>query len=217
MQASGASMSDKLWQWVPLSILCAAVGLLLHFVPVHDPRPFGGCRGLVCLNKNLWSLSCKCSSSVSGCPFAQSGCCADTLLTAGMAGGLFSFLHLTLDSPRRQAPTEIPGDRRTTWHAENASPSLFSIAVAPLRWMGWGPHGRLQTARGLLGCVVSPMRRCVVQGQRHLLLRRARDVPPNSDLGLQRAAGSEPFRGPRATLCPCATHTAHLLSHARCG
>ena len=42
MQASGASMSDKLWQWVPLSILCAALGLLLHFVPVHDPRPFGG-------------------------------------------------------------------------------------------------------------------------------------------------------------------------------
>ena len=45
MQASNASPAEKLWQWLPLSFVSIAVGLLFHFTDV------------IPLNKNLWSIS----------------------------------------------------------------------------------------------------------------------------------------------------------------
>lgn len=45
MQASGASPAEKMWQWLPMSFVFVALGLLFHFT---DSIP---------LNKNLWSIS----------------------------------------------------------------------------------------------------------------------------------------------------------------
>ena len=158
LQASGASMSDKLWQWVPLSLLCAALGLLLHFVPVHDPRPFGGCRGLVCLNKNLWSLSCKCSSSVSDC--LRSKWLLRRHATDGWHGGR-AVLLLAPDA--RLAPAAgADGNTQRSAH-DVARGERLALAVLRGRLAvaldGVG-RDRLGTSQGLLGCVVTPMPLC---------------------------------------------------------
>ena len=109
MQASGASGVDKLWQWLPLSVVGIAVGLLLHFT------------NLIPMNKNLWSISY-------------------LLVTTGIAGILYAFLHVTLDKP--PAPEQQPASWEPSAQGSMQAPPpgipvpFLSKLVAPFKWMG---------------------------------------------------------------------------------
>ena len=164
MQASGASMSDKLWQWVPLSILCAALGLLLHFVPVHDPRPFGGCRGLVCLNKNLWSLSCKCTEQLC----FQLPTCSKWLLRRHATDGWHGGRAVLLLAPDARLAPPAGADRnpRRSPH-DVARGERIALAVLHCRRAvaldGVGPPRPLADGSGLAGLrrlTDAPLRSC---------------------------------------------------------